>query len=883
MSLPQIFVPKPAFNTSEFQVNTYSSSYQSLPNLAGLTDGGWVSVWMSEGQDGSGYGVYGQRYDAGGVKTGGEFKLSTTTVANQWFPAVAALTDGGWVAIWMSDDGDGFGIYGQRYGADGLRVGTEFRANTTLPLDQGNPSVLGLPDGGWLVLWDSQNTDTPLQGIYGQRYNASGVATGGEFQLDSFTDFYQWYPNATLLADGGWVAIWMSYQQDGSGQGIYGQRFDASGNSTGGEFRVNSTTASDQWFPSVAALDDGGWVVVWMSNEQDGSANGIYGQRYAANGTAVGGEFRVNTTADQDQSYPSVTAMADGGWMVAWGSLEQDGSGYGIYTQRFAANGTTYGPETLINTTTALDQRVPNIVGLADGSAVVTWESVGQDGSESGVIGRLLSLALQLAQPDDFIEDNALYADGSLITDPNGVGPISWQWQRSTTGGDSWTDIAGATSDRYQLDDADVDTLIRLRATYQDGLNATRQLFSAASTPVINVNDTPVDYEVILSGKPEEGALLTALASVAADEDGLPAPLTFSYQWQTSDNGTSWSNLAGQTASTFSPGAINVGDFLRVQVSYVDGQGTTETVFSAPTPPVFAAGTSFLVDVNVVTVKGAPLVPELTFVEYNDSGELFLRPSAIDGDTVSYELVARPAATSGSVAFELAGESALLDFALAAPLGDWTLTQTTPDANTVNVSGDGAGDGSNHLAADTEVVLADYSLDGLTSTALLSGAVGGRAATAQVLGETPMQSFGGGAFNGVVNAGGSGLLNGQLAYENSSRAIGAQDALEALRLALGLQTTQGTANAYDYIAADFNRDGRVGAQDALDILRYALGFGDAIQAQWVFVDASEDLSSISRLNVFYDKGSAWSDINADDEISLVGILLGDVNDSFNPV
>lgn len=59
MSLPQIFVPKPAFNTPEFQVNTYSSSYQSLPNLAGLTDGGWVSVWMSEGQDGSGYGVYG--------------------------------------------------------------------------------------------------------------------------------------------------------------------------------------------------------------------------------------------------------------------------------------------------------------------------------------------------------------------------------------------------------------------------------------------------------------------------------------------------------------------------------------------------------------------------------------------------------------------------------------------------------------------------------------------------------------------------------------------------------------------------------------------------------------------------------------------------------
>ena len=61
---------------------------------------------------------------------------------------------------------------------------------------------------------------------------------------------------------------------------------------------------TDQSYPSVAALAGGGFVVTWTSSGQDGSGYDIYGQRYAADGTAVGSEFRVNTftTNDQDLS-----------------------------------------------------------------------------------------------------------------------------------------------------------------------------------------------------------------------------------------------------------------------------------------------------------------------------------------------------------------------------------------------------------------------------------------------------------------------------------------------------------------------------------------------------------------------------------------------------
>ena len=97
----------------------------------------------------------------------------------------------------------------------------------------------------------------------------------------------------------------------------------------GSEFRANTYTSSDQIYSSVTALNDGGFVVTWSSYGQDGSGYGIYGQRYAADGTPVGSEFRANTSTSSNQVYSSVTALNDGGFVVTWSSYGQDGSSYG--------------------------------------------------------------------------------------------------------------------------------------------------------------------------------------------------------------------------------------------------------------------------------------------------------------------------------------------------------------------------------------------------------------------------------------------------------------------------------------------------------------------------------------------------------------------------
>jgi len=116
--------------------------------------------------------------------------------------------------------------------------------------------------------------------------------------------------------------------------------------------------------------------------------------------------------------------------------------------------------------------------------------------------------------------------------------------------------------------------------------------------------------------------------------------------------------------------------------------------------------------------------------------------------------------------------------------------------------------------------------------------------------------------------------------EASEDAIGAFDALQALRLAVGLTKSDGTAEWHDYLAADINKDGRVGADDALDILKFAVGLTDGAPADWVFVDGDADWSGVNRSNTSYDEGVMLEDVLVDASVNMTGILVGDLDGSY---
>jgi hypothetical protein len=373
---------------SEFLVNTYTTSRQQASTVAMDSDGDFVVVWQSGGsQDGSGAGVYAQRYNSSGVAQGSEFKVNSYTTAYQSSPSVAMDSDGDFVVVWGSNsqDGSGYGIYGQRYNASGVAQGSEFGVNSYTTSNQQLPSVAMDSDGDFVVVWESTIQDGSNYGIYGQRYNASGVAQGSEFIVNSYTTSNQRVPSVAMDNDGDFVVTWQSDGQDGSGAGVYGQRYNASGVAQGSEFLVNTYTTNNQGPPSVATDSDGDFVVVWESYGQDGSYYGIYGQRYNAAGVVQGSEFLVNTETSDHQRFSSVAMDSDGDFVVVWQSNGQDGSNYGIYSQRYNASGVAQGSEFMVNSYTTSNQQFPSAAMEADGDFVVTWQSDGQDGSGYGV------------------------------------------------------------------------------------------------------------------------------------------------------------------------------------------------------------------------------------------------------------------------------------------------------------------------------------------------------------------------------------------------------------------------------------------------------------------------------------------------------------------
>ncbi|HEY9602491.1 MAG TPA: putative Ig domain-containing protein [Allocoleopsis sp.] len=377
---------------SEFRVNTFTvggqrTFPQSPQSVAMDSDGDFVVTWSSYGQDGSNSGVYAQRYNAAGQAAGSEFRVNTTTNNYQQYSTVAMDSDGDFVVTWSSfgQDGSGWGVYAQRYNSAGQALGSEFKVNTTSTNYQLYSTVAMDSDGDFVVTWSSFGQDGSSYGVYAQRYNAAGQSVGSEFQVNTTTSNEQQYSTVAMGADGRFVVAWSSYGQDGSGWGVYAQRYNAAGQPIGSEFRVNTTTTNHQQYSSVAVDADGDFVITWSSAGQDGSGWGVYAQRYSAAGQPVGSEFKVNTTTSNDQLYSTVAIDANGEFVISWSSNRQGSLGYDVYAQRYNSVGQPVGSEFQVNTTTINNQQYSSVAMDGRGNFVVAWNSSEQDGSGDGV------------------------------------------------------------------------------------------------------------------------------------------------------------------------------------------------------------------------------------------------------------------------------------------------------------------------------------------------------------------------------------------------------------------------------------------------------------------------------------------------------------------
>ena len=213
----------------EFQVNTFVTGAQDLATVSAFADGSFLVGWCGEGQDGDKGGIIGQFLDADGIKVGDELLVNTHTAGWQQSPHAVALEGGDAALVWTNEDGPKT-ISARFYDTDGVAKGDETQVNSSAPgILAGNPGAAPA-NGGIVAVWHSLGLDGGEWGVGAQRLDSDGQKLGEEFLVNTQSVGNQMEPDVAAFLDGSFIVVWQGDDDDGAVSGIFAQRFDADGN-----------------------------------------------------------------------------------------------------------------------------------------------------------------------------------------------------------------------------------------------------------------------------------------------------------------------------------------------------------------------------------------------------------------------------------------------------------------------------------------------------------------------------------------------------------------------------------------------------------------------------------------------------------------------------
>ena len=338
---------------------------------------------------------------------GAEYAIAGAMPGDQVRPSLSLKPSGGYL-VWEDNvtDGDGLGISALRLDSSFSASLSAFRVNQAGAGDQERARVSVLNDGGAAFVW--QGGKQGFQNIYARFLSASNTWLTGDVLINASTNNSKLNPAIATLTNGNVIVAWASFDQQSANslQDVYGQLLSPAGQKIGSEFPINQFTPYNQRTPAVAALAGGGFVVVWVSEQQRLIAYpttnqyfassqlpypsvDIYARLYDASGLPIANEFTVNTGSSVCAN-PCVAAGSDGSFMVGWGEkdLQVRDNGWDIFARPFSSAGVG-GTTRRANTQLYGDQFAPQL--SANGTSfLMAWTSMGQDGSMEGVYGQFL-------------------------------------------------------------------------------------------------------------------------------------------------------------------------------------------------------------------------------------------------------------------------------------------------------------------------------------------------------------------------------------------------------------------------------------------------------------------------------------------------------------
>jgi len=231
------------------------------------------------------------------------------------------LPSGEYIVVWRSsqtpEPGDSSdSIQGRRIGSDGIPVADQFQINSTMTgASERYPAVTALSDGGFLVVWTEPQ-------VHGRRFTDEFTPVGNDFQINTFITGAESRTVVDLNSDGRVLVAWQDEEESGDGPEIRARLYSSELVPIGEDFRINTLTADDQREPEVAESGGAGFFVVWESRVSAGNdvePGSIEGRIVTGSNQFAGPQFLVNSWTLDNQDDPGMGGK-DGRVAIGWRS-----------------------------------------------------------------------------------------------------------------------------------------------------------------------------------------------------------------------------------------------------------------------------------------------------------------------------------------------------------------------------------------------------------------------------------------------------------------------------------------------------------------------------------------------------------------------------------
>ena len=347
---------------------------------------------------------------------------------------------------------------------------------------QSHAKVVGLPDGGYFILWEDWSTvfsGLEPRDIVGQYFDVLGAKSGTEFNVSFiYQDGDQQAPDVAALLNGQIAGAYQTPDAAGAGdlenisvqiygpgavagrsddfrEGFGGAPFhndtapaitafsdgsyalifenDVAGNKDLSTYIVSAAgvksaeikienSAANAVAPDAATLTNGNYVVAYQID--NASSDIAFAVRSSSNGSVTTGTVASTSSAE---TAPAIASLTGGGFVVVWGDAAGDGAANaGIKARVYAVDGTPNAVAFAVNTTTAGVQNQAAVTRLLDGGFLVAWHDVTSKtvvGQRFDAVGAKVGSQFSIAALHDVSEPSlSLLADGrvvAIVTDDN--------------------------------------------------------------------------------------------------------------------------------------------------------------------------------------------------------------------------------------------------------------------------------------------------------------------------------------------------------------------------------------------------------------------------------------------------------------------------------